>query len=467
MQTTILPYQRVIKKLCQVAVNLKIPEQVRWKALNAILKVIGKAFGIVFEYFQKCRIWRFISDLPQFFEVSCRGGSKTQDFIIASFILCQGEYTQCYWLAGNNKQLEEAIKKSKPLLLLFGATEGTSSRSHDPTVEFDNGSQIEFNPMTATSGGRKNLVVLDEGGKVEDKDKKDNYRFALGLKEGTFIDLSEDAVISRLQGQIVASNSGAKRIRHCSTLAYNTPAEEFYKILEPMGLVFITTVDQVWWVRDSYQNDPVVRAMPDWWVKMEYWCILMPKGQKIFPQNPVIIKGFNVHAEMARDKDAKVLLGADHNPAWGHAFVAVFQHAGGYIVFDELRTLPPAPAIAFLKKYIDLFPGRVYLKFEKPTVINIVDDIKAAGITIHEFESWDAKTQTLKVTIYQGLVEHGRISYTGNCTMIVGQHEKYALDEAGKIAKQEDHMLDATSHVIESELAHFSISAPCGHYDAI
>lgn len=441
----------MLKQLCLVAVNQQVPEKHRWRALGAILKILGKAFGIVFEKFQRERIWRFISDLPQFFEVSCRGGGKTQDSLIASFILCQGEYTQCLWLAGNNKQLEEAMKKAVPLAMLFDCRWGTSTKSHDPVIKFPNGSEMEFNPMTATSGGRKNLIVLDEGGKITEKDKKDNYRFALGMKEGTFVSLDEESVIARLQGTLAQSQGSTKRVRHCSTLAYDTPAEEFYKILEPMGLVFTTTVEQVWWVRDSYQNDPVVRAMPDWWVQMEYFCKLMPRGTKIFRQDPRILASFNVVEMMHMYHDARILIGADWNPAWGHAFVAVFHRSDTYVVFDELRTLPPAPAIAFLKKYLQMFPTRTYLKFESPTVINIVDDIQDAGITINEFETWDAKRQPVKVSLYQGLVEHEKIAYCGNCTIIISQHERYSLDEQGKIPKQEDHMLDCVSHVIDSQ----------------
>ena len=466
MQSQILPYQRIVRQLCKVIVNLQIAEQKRWSALCVILSILGTAFGITFEPFQHARIWRFISDLPHFFEVSCRGGSKTQDFLIAAFILCEGEYTQCAWLAGNNPQLEEAIKKSKPLLLLFGASEGSTAKSHDPCIKFPNGSQIEFNPMTATSGGRKNLIVLDEGGKITDKDKKENYMFAVGMSMGTFVDLNEEIVIARLQGQVFNVSSGS-RVRHCSTLAYDTPAEVYYKILEPLGLVFITTMDQVWWVKDKFETDPTIKAMPDWFIQMEFYCKLMPRGTKIFKQDPVIVHGFDIKAAMSLYRDGQVLLGADWNPAWGHAFVAMFKHAGGYVVFDELRTLPPAPAIAFLLKYIKAFPGRVYLKFEKPTVINILDDILAAGISVQEYELFDGKTQTLKVTIYQGLVEHEKMKYADNVTIIISQHERYSLGEDGKIPRQEDHMLDCVSHLVDSELNTFEVSAPTGRWESI
>jgi hypothetical protein len=200
---------------------------------------------------------------------------------------------------------------------------------------------------------------------------------------------------------------------------------------------------------------------------MEYWCVLMPKGQKIFPQNPVIIKGFDIDTMMRGYHDGRIFLGADWNPAWGHAFVAVYFQAGRYVVFDELRTLSPAPAIAWLKKYIDRYGSRVYLKFEYPSVININDDIVGAGITVHEYETWDGKRQVAKVTVYQGLVEHGLIAYTSNVVTIISQHEKYALDEVGKIAKQEDHMLDCVSHVIELTLSTFEMSAPAGRYEDI
>lgn len=470
--TILLPYQRIIGRLCRIAVNQVNPPRKRWKALRAILKIIGIAFGIKFGAFQERRIWRFISDLPHFFEVSCRGGSKTQDFLIGAFILCEGEYTQCIWLAGNNKQLEEAIKKAGPLLLLFSkASWGTSTKSHDPVINFINGSQIEFNPCTATSGGRKNLIVLDEGGKITEKDKKEAYRFAIGMKEGTFIDLSEDAVVLRLQGQIMQGNASARRIRHCSTLAYDTPAEEFYKILEPLGLVFITTVEDVWWVRDSYQNDPVVQAMPEWWVMMEYWCKLMPRGTKILKKDPVIVNDFNITEMMREYHDGKILIGADWNPAWGHAFVAVFYRAGKYVAFDELRTQPPAnpgQAIMFLKRYLSAFPGRVYLRFENPnSIINLTREIEEAGITINEYETWDSKTQALKVTTYQGLVEHDNICYAGCCTITISQHERYAFDENGKIPRQEDHMLDCISHVIEELTSGFTVDAPTSTYTSI
>jgi len=465
MQTALLSCQRAIHQLCKVAVNLQNDDQTRWRALGAILKIIGTAFGIKFEPFQYYRIWRFISDIPHFFEVSCRGGSKTQDFLIAAFILCEGEYTQCAWLAGNNPQLEEAIKKSKPLILLFNAEEGTTPKSHDPCINFSNGSCIEFNPMTATSGGRKNLIVLDEGGKITDKDKKENYRFAVGMNVGTFNDLSEDSIIQRLQGAVLAG-SGIKRIRHCSTLAYDTPAEEFYKALEPLGLVFITTVDQVWWVKKQYETDPVFKSFPRWFIRMEYWCELMPKGQQIFEVSPTIVRGFDIAAMMAMYHDGLILIGGDHNPAWGHAFVAVFRQRGRYTVFDELRTQPPANsamAIAWLNKYVKRWPGRVYLKFESPgSIVNIVDDIRGAGITIHDFETWDGKMQTLKVSVYQGLLEHGLITYTDNVTNVINQHPRYAFDEQGKIPRQEDHMLDCISHVIESEVSAFTIDQPAG-----
>ena len=456
MTTSLQDYRELISELCHVVMQSPLVVK-RWKALKVILKIIGRAFGIRFKRFQHERIWRFISDIPQFFEVACRGGAKTQDFIIAAFIICTGEYTQALWLAGNNKQLEEVTKKAAVLVLLFdGVSWGTSSRSRDPVLKFSNGSEIEFNPMTATSGGRRNLIVLDEGGKITERDKKDNYRFALGMAEGTFNDMSEDAITERLTSIVLATPAN-KRIRHCSTLAYDTPAQEFYEILEPLGLAFIVTVADVPWVRDTYQNDPVVQAMPEWWRLMEYECKLVPRGGAVF-KRPPMVECVDINRLMM-NIDCTIRIGGDHNSSWGHTLDAVISNGiGQYWVIEELRYHEPAPAIAFIKRYQSRYPGRVYICLESPLTINRVEDIQKAGILIDRFEPWDAPTQAMKVSLYQGLVERGDIIYDISCTGTIDQHKKYRCDELGKIPRQEDHFLDAVSHVIETPVA-FGIDA--------
>lgn len=436
-----------LETLCAITMTTGIPATVRKRAYLAVMKLIGRFLKLPWLPEQIRMGWRILSLTRESLEVACRGGGKTLLHVICAFIICTGEYTLGIWLAGDSGQLSEAVTKTKELLKLFTfANEGRDEYGHY-RITFPNGSILDYNACTMTSGPRKNLIILDEGGKITDSDKYYNYMNAHGMAEGTY--------------------QSPVRLRHCTTLAYGTPGEAIYHALEPIGLVHKLVVDQVPWVwRDgAFDQDPVIQQMPRWWVLMEYWCELVAKGGSVFKEPPVIIDDFDLDQACVAHPLHVIITAVDWNPVWGDAAVAIFwdKDQDDYVVFDEIRTTDTQKLILFFKQYMAYNNYRVCEKSGEK-VFGKTKELEDAGITFHEHELWDRATQTLKVTRYQGLSEHGKIKYLRSCTNVIRQHQLYHFkegkgsDDAGsnEIPKQEDHHLDATSHALR--MAHCSPS---------
>lgn len=432
----------ITEALCGAACTRTLPEVQRKRALRAILRIITpfvKPRIGAFHGFQRERIWRFISDLPEFLETACRSGAKTQDFVIASFILCLGEPgTSALWLAGNTEQLEEALKKIDWLLPVFtGRARATRTRiSHAVLIFFANGSTLKFNPMSATSGGRYNLVVYDEGGKVVRTDLKKSYLDAKGLAYGTF--------------------DHPCRERHCTTLAYNSAIVEVYETLEPMGLVFKLPVDHCPWAWEKYQRDPRIQKMPAWWRNIEFWCVMDAAGGKVFTRDPVILQatpGEIIELVTRRTGYWWLKLSIDWNPSWGDAATAMLydQTADEYFVLEEVRAPSVDALVAFMLKWQrhPVLSKRCFTTSEANNFAKDRDLLKG-GVRIDTSEPWDGLTQGQKITWYQSAVERDAVFYLPSCTYCISQHKSFHFDENNKVPRQEDHMMDSIAHGIEA-----------------
>lgn len=438
------PDQAMVEDLCSVVCLLSLPAKTRWKAWRVLMLMIGNHLKLTWLREQLEMGWRIISPSRERMEVACRGGGKTLMHVICAFVICTGEYTLGMWLAGDSGQLSEAVLKSKNLLLFFtNAVHGRDEYGHFQ-VRFDNGSILDYNACTMTSGPRKNLILYDEGGKILRQDKKDSYNAARGMADGTF------------EGEI--------RLRHFTTLAYGTPGETMFNSLEPEGLVHKFPVEQCPWVwrNGDFLTDKQIHAMPRWWVLMEYYCELVARGGAVFQAPPVVIAQFDIAEFMANHHEAMVITSVDWNPVWGDAAIAMVHDGyGNYVVFAEVRTTDTGTLIEFFNRHA-AWGTRNYRVCEKSgeKVFGKVRELAAAGIAFHEHELWDTPHQVTKVTVYQGLVERGAIVYTENCTNVIRQHQLYHFKEdksaadvgSNEIPKQEDHHLDAISHGIRDPM---------------
>lgn len=107
------------------------------------------------------------------------------------------------------------MEKSEKLKDVIGYTHAVSKIAHHFTIRFPNGSLVDFNPTTKTSGKRKYLLVRDEGGKIYDKDAIKRWREADGMLQGTW--------------------KYKKRDRYCSTPSVGSAFDGIDDILERDG----------------------------------------------------------------------------------------------------------------------------------------------------------------------------------------------------------------------------------------
>lgn len=438
----------MVSGLCSLVVDPSLSRTQRINSLSYLLIPLGTQLGRTYIDFQYERMLRFASLLDEFLEVACRGGSKTEDFMVGSFITCIGEpNTSGAWLAGHTKQLERAEEVVRMLLnnTFFAGMAKTAftSKSRDFRVEFYNGSILDITSLNATSGSRKNLIVLDEGGKATDKNDIRNYMDARGMRKGC---------------------SGNVRLRHCTTLNYDSAIHNgdysIYEVLDGKGLVWRLHVDDCPWVTLTDEDE----QMPAWYKNIEFYCKMDAPGGKVFNK----IRTFS---QLPKSEcTLKCLIGIDWNPSWGHAVLVALWDArhNNYYIIDEWRGFafrPPVekddPPITdksglsmseFIKSYQEEWEGDCYTVVEATDAKSeYTNRLIALGCIINKREPWGKREQAARVPLAQGLVENNHIFYHEDCEMVIGQHESFHWDDniPGKIPRQEDHHLDGMFHFIK------------------
>lgn len=404
-------------------------------------------------------IMRFISNQPENLETATRGGGKTENGCIAACIIACGESyidpitlqemgTPIMWLAGNTGQLEQAATNMNSIAPCFGGKISRSNIAHHFQIVFYNNSKIAFNPLTMTSGPREYTIIKDEGGKVVGNKEKQAYKDADGMNEGWW--------------------PFPKRIRHLTTLSYDSAIEPVWNYLEPKGLVHSLPETDAFWVHDhlvaKYGLDyeaqlEFIYGRP--FVNTEYKCLMDAIGIKLF-------YGVQECEMPAIDKMDSIVIGIDFNEGWGHAAEAGINQAGTgkVIVFDEYRGLalrqpcmPDDPKITdpsglslseWLIKFSKAYPGRVAIIGESQGAgSTYIKNLQALGVQGLIGESWSGPLQRARIPLTVDLVARGEILFAkGKVPKIRGQLPRYHLDEKGDVPRQEDHHIDALHHLV-------------------
>lgn len=416
------------------------PEREGWVALNIIFDLIYKLSDHgPFTDEQREAVWRFIRDEAPFAWIASRGASKTECFMIAAAITCTAEPgTDGLWLAGETAQLEEAKKKSNWYGPAFDFEIGKTDISNHWTIKFSNGSMIEFNPTTKTSGMRKNLLIRDEGGKIRKADAIQRWKEASGVMEGTF--------------------RWPVRDRYCSTPTIGSAFDGPDDYLEEKGCVLKHDYTRFSWVlRDKTPHD-VISMYGEPFFNCEYRCIKDAPGGKIFsyykkapPDWQPLPQDFCV-------------IGIDWNGGWGHAAVVAFQRGNIITVFDEYRSLAITRPVKAndkpitdksglpLDEWCKAWKGKVYagnfMVIAEKQGYDWSAELAKLGVDPMTTDDWTGVTQRARVPLTVAALASERVLIHPRCKALLDQLDTVHYDEAGNIPRQEDHHVDALHHVM-------------------
>jgi hypothetical protein len=400
-----------------------------------------------------------------------RGGSKTRDNAIASIIVPAAEpATVGMWLSGNTHQLKQALRYVKRvhdwtfLGQVFDITTDRDTKGR--MLSFLNGSELLYNASTATSGPRVNYLLFDEEGKITEKDKIENNRNSHGMTTGA---------------------PGRKRIRHFTTLAINTPAEEIYYQLEPKGLVFKHYPwDCFWWdAQDWRLLRQYVKRMPRWWTNQEYLNELDAPGGKILTnvrdlflfdldKEPTSLQpGDVLHLEtgdVTLTKHWYVHAGIDWNASWGHTCDVALTDGMQYLVVDAFRGTDLDAMAAFILRWQehDAWQGRMTLVAERQGnqkhMQSRTPDLIQRGVTVHQDEPFTGSMQLAKLTTLEGLNEHGNLQLARHLSEVIAQARKWHRNEETGLPakKQDDHHCDAILHLVDPPRVAIETNMPGG-----
>jgi hypothetical protein len=326
---------------------------------------------------------------------------------------------------------------------------------------FLNGSRILYNPSTATSGPRTNLLWFDEEGKISESNKIENNRNAYGM---------------------VTSSKGKRRIRHTTTLSVGTPAQEVYERLVRQNTVYINVpTDCTWWTEEDWRLLFQYQAtMPRWWVNCEFYSILdAPGGRILTHQHPLstfepptpsplqMLPGTPVYVTNPADTPRVIVLdnhwrataGTDWNASWGHTVSVMLTNDEDWLMVDEFRGTSLERMADFLKRWQEHphWGNKWTYCAERQgggrTMQSRKNTLGALGVTVHREEPFNVADQIHKTSLLEHLNENGQLHFSTYCAMTIRQAQFYRRDEAtGLPAKhQEDHMIDGILHALETK----------------
>jgi hypothetical protein len=298
------------------------------------------------------------------------------------------------------------------------------------------GSVIDFSPMTLTSGPRKYTIIKDEGGKIHTDEFKRAYKDADAMREGSW--------------------DYPKRIRHLTTLAYGSAIEPVYFDLEPRGLVHSFPEDQCPWVHKTFDEETLALRYGRAYVNTEYKCIMDASGTHLFGN---IIRA----APPPLYKQDPVLIGLDYNDDWGHAGLVGIQQGSKIYLVDEYRGLALRPPRVVGDRQItdksglslsewligwqERHPGKVAIVGEEQgrSYNAALEALGVRGITP---EGWSKAIQNARIPLTIDLCDQGLIVFTDRVPVAFDQARRYHRDEKGNISRQEDHLIDSLHHLI-------------------
>lgn len=390
---------------------------------------------------------RWVSPIDELLETACRGGGKTENGVIGTFIIAAGEPgTPVSWLAGDRGQLDEAYENIRKFAPFFNAHLGHFDLSRRVRIDFDNGSFIDLNPLTVTSGPRRFTIVKDEGGKVLTPALKREYVMADGMMEGTW--------------------EYPRRLRHITTLCYDSAIEPVFYRLKSIGRVYSFPERECPWVHNRLIRKYGIgyrMAIEDQYGRSyfntEYDCEMdaANKGTRIFNKIKIVneLPTFN--------QSSVCLIGIDTNIGQGNAAVVGIQHLGKIYMVDEyfgvaLRTpvQPDDPVITdksgvgladWLKAWQRRFPGRCAIVCETQGV-SVKNSLEKLGVTGITPEAWSGPIQIARIPMTVDLCSNESIVFTKNVPILLKQINKAYRQENGVIPKQDDHCVDAMHHMV-------------------
>jgi hypothetical protein len=313
---------------------------------------------------------------------------------------------------------------------------------------------MAYNACTQTSGPRVNLLVSDESGKITEKTKTKKLMHARGTMN---------------------SAKGKRRFRAFTTPSIGTPAEDlFFEFSNTPYCTFRYPEDCSWWTEDDwaiYEHEKATK--PEWWFNCEYRNILDAPGGKIFcrvrdlyqfelPCKPMDIT-FGTKLDLGGtiktvNENWILRMGTDWNPSWGHTISVALHDGTDHVVIDEWKGLNVDEMALYLLDWQrhPLWYARNYYVAEKQGSLKSTQsralDLIDRGVVVHRNENWSSSTQISKLTIAEGLNEHGHLWFATRCKEHIEQGRQYRRDERTQLPaqRQEDHFIDALLHAIDA-----------------
>lgn len=435
------PLSDVFRELATQALDFKASAAYRWEAMNAFLDLVCPFFEHE-PYNEKQReaCWRFINREKKFAWIACRGASKGEMFLLGCVIVCLGEPgTPGRWLSGDTDQLEEVQDKAERLVDVMGYTLGKSAIAHQFEVRFDNGSVIDFNPTTKTSGRRRFLIVRDEGGKIFAKDAIKRFKEADGMLRGTW--------------------KFSKRDRLCSTPSTGSAFDGIDDILEEQGHALRHDYHSFSWVSEDIEEAAIIEMYGEAFLNCEYKCVKDAPGGRMVHYWKQDVDDFK-----PVDSDY-CIIGTDWNGGWGHAGLCVFYRPGErFHAHDEYKSLAIRPPVAANDKAITdksglamnqwmakckamVVPGH-FMVISEVQGLNYTRDLELLGIKPVIPEEWGGMIQRARIPLTVSKLQNEEILVGKRCTQLMAQLGSVHWGENGDVPKQVDHHFDCLHHVM-------------------
>lgn len=456
------PPRAEVEALCAAAIEDR-------DALDLLMSILGAQLQESFTDWQVDDIAAFISPRIYLVKFANRGASKSRDGALAAAILCIGEPgTRGMWLAGNASQLDvaigylEALKRKTMLGSCFSIKRNPITNTLQ--AYYKNGSRMGYNACTQTSGPRINLLISDEAGKITEKTKIQKLMNSRGT---------------------MTSAKGKRRFRAFTTPSVGTPAEDLYfEFSSTDNVIFRYPEDCSWWTEADwaiYEHEKATK--PSWWFNCEYRNILDAPGGKILcrlrdvwrfdlpvePRPENLRPGLEITLEDGRVKIINenwiLRQGIDWNPSWGHTLITALYDGDDFLVVDEWRGLNIDEMAEYIIKWQqdNFWSPRCYLVAEKQGNARIVQsrspDLILRGVVVHRDENFRLPMQLAKLTILEGLNEHGHLHFANHCKQTIDQARSYRRDPRTQLPadRQDDHFIDALLHAVDANRVEITV----------